>query len=277
MDSKKIQALRDCEHWKKLASEHALAAQENRRIASNAMHKLAEAFRRVDRPDWSRFEGEVLALHGKEAGAYLEAVWDTGRLGAVRCARAEGPVKVAYIDDKTDLHKLFQIFKVACEITAEFKAAEKEALDSYESDRRDVLTHMKVGMTSMATGATPMFLAAQLSGALDNVIQTPPPQTVDLNPGVGMESELNKARLQAVVRSMMENDSVIAQHAGQDPAGVVKIVEELSRVHPKILDMPSVLQSGVRKALEIGTIEPFELKQLQSLGEPKAPAPAAQG
>ena len=275
LDSLKIQALRECEHWKKVASEHALAAQEHRLMASNAMHKIATAFRHVDRPDWTRFEGEVLAVHGKEASEYLEAIWAIGGLGSVRCTRAEGPVKVAYVDDRTELHKLFRVFKLACEITSEFKANEKEALERYESDRRDVLEHMKVGM--MMTGMNPMFMAAQLAGTFDGTLPQPSPSKADINPNVGMESELNKARLQAVVRDMMTSDDVIAQHAGQDPAKVVKIVEQLAQVHPKILDMPSVLQSGVRKALELGSIEPFELKQLQSLGEPTSPAPKPQG
>jgi hypothetical protein len=120
-----------------------------------------------------------------------------------------------------------------------------------------------------------MFLAASLSGAFDNTIPQPPPSKANINPNVGLESELNKARLQTAVKDMMTDDDVISQHASQDPAKVMKIVEQLAQVHPKILDMPSVLQSGVRKALELGSIEPFELKQLQSLGSPNSPSPQA--
>jgi hypothetical protein len=274
-ESLRAHALKECEYWRKVAEEHRMAHDENRGIALTSMHKLAEIFRRADRPNWTTFEGEVLAVHGKEASAFLDAIWDTGRLGSVRCSRAPGAIKVAYVNDGTELHKLFSIFKVASEIAAEEKVQETQYRERYQSDRAAVLGATKEAMMGAMMGS-PMLMAAQLAGTYDQALQPPAPAKATINPNVGLESELQKARLQAVVRDMMANDEVISAHSANDPAKVVKIVEQLSQVHPKILDMPSVLQSGVRKALELGTIEPFELKQLQSLGDPTSPAPQPQ-
>lgn len=268
-------ALSQVEYWKKSAAEHRREYEGHKATAAAAVDKIASAFREVGRPDWAQFEGEILALHGADAKPFLDTVFNAGRLGSVKCARAAEGVKVAFINDNTELHKLFEVIKIASELAVDAKVAQEAEEATYAGERAKILGGEKTAGV-MIPLSNPLGMAAGLAQSFDSSMGEPPKPKGKLNPSVGLESELQKARLQAAIQEMMTQDPTIAAHAAKDPAKIMRIIEELSKVHPKILEMPSVMNSGVRKALELGSIEPFELKQLQSLGEPAAPAPQQQ-
>lgn len=270
-DSLQTAALKKCGHWQKVAQEARLDQEKHRTMALEAMHKIASVFRMARRPDWTRFEGEVLAVHGDPAKPYLDSIFDAGSLGSVKCARAKEALQVPYVDTDTDLHKLFEIFKVASEISNERKAEKLAAEKQYAEDRAEIL---KLGAFSgnVADFAAIGDFANKYLGGMDAQDPPKPPGRAELNPNVGLEAELQKARLQAIIRDMMTEDDVIAQHAGEKPQRVMQAIEEVSSLNPKILEMPSVLQAGVRKHLEMGQMDPFEMKAFQVLGNPKAVA-----
>lgn len=268
-DSLQSAALKKCGHWQKVAQEARLDQEKHKSLALDAMHKIASTFRMARRPDWTQFEGEVLAVHGADAKPYLDSVFNAGSLGSVKCSRAQEPSKAPYVDTNTDLHKLFEIFKVASEISNERKAEKIAAEAQFAADRAEIL---KLGAFSgnVADYAAIGDFANKFLGGMDAQDPPKPPGRIDLNPNVGLESELQKARLQAIIRDMMTEDDVIAQHAGENPQRVMQAIEEISSLSPKLLEMPSVLQAGVRKHLEMGQIDPFEMKAFQTLGNPKA-------
>jgi len=268
-DSLQAVALKKCGHWQKVAKEAQLEQEKHKSLALDAMHKIASVFRMATRPDWSQFESEVLAVHGDSAKPYLDSVFDTGSLGSVKCARAKEASKAPYIDTNSDLHKLFEIFKVASELSNEFKAQKVANETRYAEDRAEIL---KLGAFSgnVADFAAIGDFANQFMGGMDAQDPPKPPGRAELSPNVGLESELQKARLQAIIRDMMTEDDVIAQHAGENPYRVMQALEEVSSLNPKLLEMPTVLQAGVRKHLEMGQMDPFEMKAYQTLGNPKA-------
>lgn len=270
-DSLQAAALKKCGHWQKVAQEARLEQEEHKTLALDAMHKIASVFRMARRPDWTQFEGEVLAVHGADAKVYLDSIYDTGSLGSVKCARAKEALQVSYIDTDTELHKLFEVFKIASEISNERKAEKIAAEAQYTADRAEIL---KLGAFSgnVADFAALGDFTKKFMGGMDAQDPPKPPGRTELNPNVGLEAELQKARLQAIIRDMMTEDEVIAQHAGEQPQRVMQAIEEVSSLNPRILEMPSVLQAGVRKHLEMGQMDPFEMKAYQVLGNPSATA-----
>lgn len=269
-DSLQAAALKKCGHWQKVAQEARLDQEKHRTLALDAMHKIASVFRMARRPDWTAFESEVLAVHGADAKPYLDSVYDAGSLGSVKCARAKEASQAPYIDTGTELHKLFEVFKLASEISNERKAEKIAAEAQFVADRAEIL---KLGAFSgnVADFKAIGDFANQYLGGMDaQDAPKSPPRRDELNPNVGLEAELQKARLQAIIRDMMTEDDVIAQHAGEQPQRVMQAIEEVSSLNPKILEMPSVLQAGVRKHLEMGQMDPFEMKAFQVLGNPKA-------
>lgn len=260
--------------WKKIAAEAREEYERYRIITNESVAKIAAAFREVGRPNWTRYEEEVLALHGEDAKPILDEIFATGALGSVKCARAAGPLIDGYIDDTTDLHKHFQVIKSAAELAVGFKQDQAAAEASYERDLKSVI---KAASFVIPVG-NPLGAAMGLAGQLDQQIPQPSPSKPQMDPNVGIESELGKARLQTVVREMMTSDPTISAHAATDPSRIMDIIQDLSRLQPKILEMPSVLSAGVRKALEMGHVEPFEQQQLQDLGgggKKQPPAAAA--
>jgi hypothetical protein len=265
-------ALKAVEHWKTAAARLASESSEYLKIAEDTISNLAGIFTAAGRPDWHQFEADALALHGSDIKPYLDVVYARGSLGSLKCARASEP-SPGFINEAREELTMLEVIKVAADILVELKARENEAIQNYTTDRQAILAGApKLAGVSLNVG-NPMGLALGLAQHFDAQIPEAKPSTANLDPGVGIESELSKAKLQAAVKDLMENDPVIAKHSKTDPGNVLSIIEELSKLHPNITTMPAVMQSGVRKALELGSMEPFEMKQLQSIGNPKTEPP----
>jgi hypothetical protein len=78
------------------------------------------------------------------------------------------------------------------------------------------------------------------------------------------EQELRNIRAQAMLQDMMMNDPVIA---GYDPEEALDAYNDIVQVTPRAADQRVVMQPLLRKRLEQGALDPFEVDQMLGLEE----------
>jgi hypothetical protein len=227
-------------------------------VLCDKLGALGDLFRSVDSPNWNRFEGECLAVHGDQAKPVLDAVFTGSQLGSLKHARTIDPVLASWINTSTAPHVL-----VKAAIDAMAAAVDAGAREIGYRDRYDeAMTTVKAAGLSMMS---PELDQLQKSITSPVSVEGPKPSEFQLNPDVGLESSLSKAQLQVALRDMMTDDDVISAHAAEDPQSIIQAVETLAKTSPQILKNPGLLQTVLRRHLELGTTEPHEHKQIQDI------------
>lgn len=265
-------AFQELDRMRKTAQDHRLEGERFRLMYEGAMSKLAGVFRQSVRPDWSMFEAEAKALYKEAAAPFLDAVYAEGRLASIKVAR-DAVTAPIYINSSTEIHKLLKIAMYAADLAAEEFATSQKIAADHEAARVELIS---LGLEK--TAIDPIVGFAAYSGmqnmmdkALDKQVEDMIPKdkpTAEFSQDVGIESELSKARMQATLRDLMEGDDVVAQHAQENPQAVTQAVQELTRMSPEIAQNPMLLRGALRRQLEMGQLEPFELQQIQSVARP---------
>lgn len=270
-DSYQSHVIRQCEHWKTEARKHEQAANEYRKIARQALEDLVEMFRSVDRPDWHQFVKEARSVHGPDIDVYVNEIYAFGRLRHIIPPAPAKTASVAYVDTSRKEHKLLEVMKLACELAASEMSIAEQYRRRYDHDRRAAL--------SVKIANREDFFTSDILDRLESIFNLPKkldeleveddvPKGFDISPEVGMESRyLNRARAQFLVRRVVDNDPVIKQHFKENPHKVLQAFDEVIRVSPRSISKPAVVQAGVRKILELGLADPYEMKTIQSVGE----------
>lgn len=92
-----------------------------------------------------------------------------------------------------------------------------------------------------------------------------PPEDKLLNKSVAQlsdpqhEADLRNIRTQAMLADLMNNDPVISGYSGDEVFGGFNEISELS---PRSTDQRAIMQSLLRKRLQQGTLDPFEIDQV---------------
>lgn len=263
--------------WRKLggyqtrARKHRKEAEEHRHTFYQACGQLGQRFRAVSGPSWFDFRKEAEALHGPVAAQVCQAIEDDHRLGSVykrHGKSAEARPLPPMINDMTDDHKLLKVALHSAEISAH-EQVESQRWQSKFSQAREAL--LSLGKPEKRADVATMLGITALNRAMNDATKSVldrKPATPSLDLDTDLDMEMDKARVGLAVKDLMESDEVISQHASEDPARVAQVVDQVVQVSPKLLNMPLALQSAVRRQLEMGTTEPFELQQIRDLSKP---------
>ena len=275
--------------WKKLGGyltksrTHRKEAESHRHTYYQAAQQLGERFRAVAGPNWPDFRKEAEALYGDVGSQVCQAIETDNRLLSIykrHGKSAEARPVPQMINDLTVDHKLLKIAVHAVELSAH-EQVESQRWEKKHAETREAL--LRLGKSEKQADIGTMLGITALNRAMNDAtknVLSRPPARADLEDDADLDNEYNKTRIGLAVKDMMDSDEVVGQHASEDPARVAQVVDQLVQVSPRLLDMPLALQSAVRRQLEMGTTEPFELQQIRDLSKPLATptvAPAPQG
>lgn len=266
-------AFRSLGHMQKSAQDHRGEGERFRVVFEGAIQKLAGVFRQAERPDWAKFEAEAQALYKEAAAPFLDAVYAEGRLGSIKLAR-DGAKPPVYVNANTEIHKLLKIAMYSADLAAEEFATSQKIASELAEAHAELVSMAKYACEKNAFDPVTGMMAwkgmqSMMDTHMDDMIPKEKP-SADFSQDVGIESELSKAKLQDTLRDMMTGDDVVAQHAKENPQQVTQAMQELTRMSPEIAQNPMLLRGALRRQLEMGQLEPFELKQIQDVAKPQA-------
>ena len=251
-------------------------AEEYRSVLEGTVSELGECFKRAGcSVNWYEFKKEAAAIGGVLAEEIAEIVEERHgleqRYVRHKLAMAKDFEPDDIIDDTTYEHKLMKAACLAAGLCSHFGVIAQRWFQKHASVREALIclgkSQAPEKTADMGTLSL-MTLRDSLSKASDKVLNERKPPVItdaDIGGDLDISSELQKTRMGIALRDMMNEDEVIAQHASEDPAAVSDMMNELVAVSPHLANMPIALRSALRRQLEMGTTEPFELAQLQQL------------
>jgi len=272
-----VTAWRLLEQYRTRARRCEKEASEYRLLLEESLREVGRNFCLADQAaGWPRWRKEAEAINGPLAVQLCQLVEDQHGL-ASRLSRHKLAVEAELprvINDRTVPHRLMEVACKAAELTAQRYRTARSWRDRWSSLRAELSalgkTSAEKGGSDVVTFLSGKHLSDQLSGMaheLTNQGEAPKVNRIDVENEMNISDELRKARVNLAVRDLMEEDEIISQHSQKDPAKVLEAVSQVSRISPALLDMPLALRTAVRRQLEMGVTEPFELQQLRDFSK----------
>ena len=261
------------DYWRKEADVKRAEYDSLRFHVSDACSKLAEYFSRAGYlQQWPTFAKEAENLHGDIGKRVVDTLNTEFGLSSLSDRHGCKHAVVTMPDESTVPHKLLKVAVLSAELAADAQAEEQDLRDKHAKAKEKVYgkrkkNKKKSDSSCKKAGLSTLALLNMMRNR-DGASAAPPTPEVDLGTDAGLESEYGNARMQMLLRDMMEEDDVLSQHAQEDPATVFQVMNELSTFQPELLKQPIALRSAMRRHLELGQTEPHELNQMKELMEP---------
>lgn len=274
------QAFRKAAGYRTKARKFRKDAEEHQFILESVLRELGNRFKHAAHAiNWFEFRKEAEAVGGVLARELADIVEEqhglAQRYRQHKLSMAEDWEEPSVIDDTTEEHKLMKAAACAARLCSHFGVQSQRWFQKHASTQEALICLGKTrspGEKSADVGSSLGLLALQnqMNQATQNQLAERKPPIItdaDLGGDLDVSSELQKTRMGIALRDMMEEDEVIAQHTSEDPAAVTEVMNDLIRVSPELANMPIALRSALRRQLEMGTTEPFELAQLRDLSK----------
>jgi len=274
------QAFRKVGGYQTKAREFRKQAEEYKFILERTLQELGSSFKRAAHAtNWYEFRKEAAVVGGVLAEQLADIVEHqhglAQRYSRHKLSTAEDWEPDSVIDDTTHEHKLMKVAATAARLCSHFGVQAQRWFQKHASTWEALVCLGKTRSSrekSADVGSSLGLLALQnqMNQATQAVLdrrKTPVITDADLGGDLDISSELQKTRMGIALRDMMEEDEVIAQHAAENPSAVTEAMDQLINVSPELANMPIALRSALRRQLEMGTTEPFELSQLRELSK----------
>lgn len=225
-------------------------------VLTDRMQKAAAAVRAsFSKMAFATLEGALHMRYGTELGASLcDLLYTAANGAACKQARAEQirPVAVnTFLEPFDSIDAFYQA-------TTDFTAAAREY---DEADKVAVEKRAAFDLTQKTVGG--------LFGGLSSLNESPAYKKELAKAYQKVENpdhrdELNSIRVKALLSDLMGNDEVISTY---DPEEVMDRYNELSKLSPQVAQQPMLVRPILRRALQHGTVDPFEVNQYVSTGK----------
>jgi hypothetical protein len=267
-DSQDIDILmkRACNHLYKM--EHDL--EEARFQVANAkeglvgaISKLASYFRNMTHEPFDSVEAASLQYWGNDVKPLFDMVWDSSNRKAFHEKRASGPSKVCYkdatpyvlteqaIDAKNNYSEWSQKF-----------AAMKEMTDDYR-DKLGLRMRVLSKYAAVGGGFFPLLAGAAINEASKKGLiskSTDERQSME-NQALPPDYEAERRAIiaQTMMHDFMTRDPVLSK---ANPKDLVSAYNDVVSMAPRIAEQPAAMRGVLRKAIESGSLDPYELSNL---------------
>lgn len=274
------QALRKVGAYQTKAREFRKQAENYRFTLETALRELGNRFKQagcgVNWFEWRKAAAAVGdALTSKLADIVEDQHGLAQRYVRHKLSTAEDYEVPSVVDNTTHEHKLMKVAVMAARLCSHYGVQAQRWFNKHASTRDALICLGKADTpreknADLGSSLGVMALTKQMGDATKNIMdqrKQPVITDADLGGDLDIESELQKTRMGIALRDMMEDDEVIAQHASEDPSSVTDVMDQLLAVSPQLANMPIALRAALRRQLEMGTTEPFEIAQLRDLSK----------
>lgn len=262
---------------------------EARRKKANAFdrmghtfHELTQYFRRPDATPIPTVREQVLLLHGEKAAQLIDTIVQVTpslmKLAQHKQAVLRNQLQdvdgeayglVSEFLDRLDTYKQL---KVAHETVVKTATERSEALLRPFVQRPGSVIEDPPSSTKQADGGltgwlAPIALTKQILGGSASQMQQPAPagpanKIYEKLTDPGHEQDLRNIRSQAMLSGLLANDPIISSY---DPNEAITAFNEISEMSPRAADKQLLMQTLLRKRLQQGALDPFEVDQMLSM------------
>lgn len=229
----------------------------------DAIEKLSSYFRKVGHTPFSVAEAHAMHLHGNSAKPLMDIVWELSkaasfhekRASAAKAADARIPEFELLLNDVSDKTKTYN----ACLLKMATAEGAFEDYNSQLSKREQLVkeallkesfdpfgTAKDIGIISALKKPNPRSETAKALGDV-------------LDPDY--EARMKNIEIQTQLADMMANDPVIKHHP---PEKVINAYNELASLSPRGVSAAMSLRALLRKSLEGGGIDAYEINNILS-------------
>lgn len=259
---------------------------EARRLTAVAMDKMAttfhditEYFRRPDATPIPIVKEQAFLLHGGKGQQLLDEVvkvtpglmkFSSHKVSNYRLGAADGEVYglISEFLDNLDHYKECKQAHAAM-LTTHAETAEA-LLRPFAEGPQSVLTELGYSTSTKQAGAVMPTLYGfsaiknLMPGANDAIGNRERDKALKELTDPAHEAELRNIRSQAMLQDMMVNDPVIA---GYDPNEALTAYNDIVSAAPRAADQRVIMQSMLRKRLEQGALDSFDVDQMLGMEE----------